>query len=125
MRPWLQKILPVVLVALAIQMLAQIETCWAAARAISDPLQSSTICHNVVNNAPAGSDQGDNSDHDNGCAICCALNANASTGIPPLVALGIPLRREVEAVPMVYEGPALSAGRGGSNFLARAPPQTI
>jgi hypothetical protein len=124
MRRWLQKILPVVLAALAIQMLAQMEACWAAALAVSDPLASSPICHSSVNSAPAGSDQGDNPGHDDGCAMCCVLNASAS-GAPPLVTLATPLRREVEAVLMVYDGPDLSAGRVGSNSLARAPPQAI
>jgi hypothetical protein len=38
MRSRLQKFLPVVLIALAVQVLAPIAACWAAAIAMSDPL---------------------------------------------------------------------------------------
>jgi len=125
MRRRLQKFLPVVLTALALQMLAQIGVCWAAARAASDPLASLSICHSSADTAvPTGSDQGNDS-HDGSCAICCVLNASASIDTPQQATLITPLYREVEAVLWSYECPGLFSTRIGSNFQARGPPQAI
>jgi hypothetical protein len=124
MRRRLQKFLPVVLTALAVQMLAQVGACWAAALAVHDPLVSLPICHGSAE-APAGSDQGNNSGHDDSCAICCVLNASASIDTPRQATLVTPLYPEVEAVPRAYECPGLFPARIGSNSLARGPPQAI
>ena len=121
----LQKFLPVVLTALVVQMLAQIGVCWAAARAVSDPLASLPICHSSADAVPAGSDQGNDSGHDGSCAICCVLNASASIDTPRQATLMTPLHREVEVVLRGYECPGLFAARIGSNFLARGPPLAI
>jgi len=43
----LRKYLPIVLMALAVQILAPIATCWAAAIAVSDPLHEAFICHDT------------------------------------------------------------------------------
>ena len=43
MRRRLQKFLPIVLLALMVQILAPIGACWAAAVAVSDPLGSAVI----------------------------------------------------------------------------------
>jgi Protein of unknown function (DUF2946) len=119
----LQKFLPIVLIALAVQMLVQIGACWAAARAVSDPLASLPICHSSADAVPADSDQGDDSGHDGSCAICCVLNASASIHTPPQATLMTPLHREVEAVRRGYGCRGLFAAPIGSNFLARGPPQ--
>lgn len=123
MRRRLRKFLPVILTALVIQMLAQIGACWAAALAVSDPLASFPICHSVVDVAPAGSHQGNDTEHD--CASCCVLSASVSFDTPRLTALVMPLHREVEAVLRGYERLGLRAVRTGSNSFARGPPQTI
>ena len=126
MRRRLRKFLPVVLTALALQMLAQIGVCWAAARAASDPLASLSICHSSTDAAvPTGSDQGNDSNHDGSCAICCVLAASASIDTPGQATLMRPLHREVEAVLWGYECPGLFSARIGSNFQARGPPQAI
>jgi hypothetical protein len=125
MRRRLQKFLPVVLTALAIQMLAQIGACWAAASSVSDPFASLPICHSSADVIPAGSDQGNDSGHDGSCAICCVLNASASIDTPRQATLMTPLHPDVEAVLRGYDCPGLFSARIGSNFLARGPPQAI
>ena len=45
MRRRLRKFLPIVLVALVVQILAPIAACWAASIATSDPLLGAAICH--------------------------------------------------------------------------------
>jgi hypothetical protein len=120
-----QRFLPVVLIALAIQMLAQIGACWASALAVADPLAAFPICHSSAGPAPAGPDQGDHSGHDGSCDLCCVVHASTSIDTPQAVMSVMPLHREVEAVLRGYEFRGLPAARIGSNSLARGPPQAI
>ncbi len=125
MRRRLQRFLPVVLTALAIQITAQIGACWAVALAFADPLASFPICHSTSDVIPAGSHHGNDTDHDGSCAACCVLNASASIDTPRLTTFTMPLHREVEAVLRGYERLGPLAVRTGSNSFARGPPQTI
>jgi hypothetical protein len=97
MRRRLRKFLPVLLTALAAQMLAQIGACWAAALAVPDPLASLPICHGSAQAAPAGSDQGSDSGQDGSCAMCCVLNASASIDTPRQATLVTPLYLRVKS----------------------------
>ena len=45
---WLKKFLPIVLIALMVQIFAPIGACWAASIAASDPLAGAVICHGAV-----------------------------------------------------------------------------
>ncbi len=120
MRRRLQKFLPIVLLALAVQILAPIAACWAAAIAASDPLQSAGICHDS-----AGSGQSDQSGapgaHDGACSICCATHAGAAIDAPKTAA--IVLGRAPQRVVWQNAALHLSPSRTGSNAQARAPPQ--
>jgi hypothetical protein len=61
MRRRLRKFLPIVMLAVAVQILAPIAACWAASIAASDPLGSALgsafICHDNAASAPAQSDR--------------------------------------------------------------------
>ena len=124
MRRRLQKFLPVVLIALVVQILAPIGACWAAALALSDPLGAADICHSG-GSASGETDQGQGTDHDGGCPICCVLQASVSLDTPRPVTLAKPSLRSLVGVLTGYEAPVLSAVRIGSNSLARGPPQAI
>ena len=121
MRARLQKFLPLVLLALVMQVLAPIAACWAAGQAVADPLSAAVICHSA-------SEQGGQNDpgaplvQAGACGLCCLAQATASFDSPPQAALPIPYRhaervvwREADAVIFIF--------RGGSNAQARAPPQ--
>jgi len=127
MRRRLQKFLPIVLIALAVQILAPIAAYWAAGIAASDPLGSvlgsASICHDNSASAPAQSDQGgDHRTHNGACAICCIAQAAAAIDTPQHAAVTAP-HREPERVVWRDQAPDLSAARTGSNAQARAPPQ--
>src|ERR1700761_5211066 len=97
MRARLQKFLPLVLLALAMQVLAPIAACLAAGQAVADPLSAAIICHSA-------SEQGDPSDqtaptaHGAACALCCLAQANASLDSPSHLALAIPFRHAERVV---------------------------
>lgn len=121
MRRRLQKFLPIVLIALAMQVLAPIAACWATSIAASDPLGPGEICHSTAASTPAQSDQtGGHRAHDGACSICCVVHAGASIETPQ-VAVITPYREHARLV-WPDRTPDLSASRGSSNAQARGPP---
>ncbi|MGE5157294.1 MAG: DUF2946 domain-containing protein [Gemmatimonas sp.] len=125
MRRRLQRFLPIVLMALAVQILAPIAACWATAVVASDPLQSAEICHNVPSPTSGQDDQsGGQPAHDGACAICCALQAIPSIDTPQQIALAVPSRQTAFVV-WASPAPRLSLSRLGSNKQARAPPLPV
>jgi hypothetical protein len=121
MRRQLQKFLPIVLIALAVQILAPIAASWAAAIASSDPLQAAEICHNLPESSGQPDQGGDPHAHDGACLICCAVQASAAIDTPEQIHLAVPYR---QITPVVWTTAArdVAPERPGSNTQARAPP---
>jgi Protein of unknown function (DUF2946) len=122
MRRRFQKFLPIVLIALMVQIFAPIGACWAAAMAASDPLATAEICHDSGTAAgQAGDQSGEHRGHGSACAICCLASAGVSIDTPPLAAVAHPYR---ETARVVWHDQAadLAVFPAGSNAQARAPP---
>jgi hypothetical protein len=121
MRWRLRKFLPIVLIAVTVQVFAPIAACWAASFAASDPLHAAAICHD---NAASGSGQTDQSHqpraHDGCCSICSVAHSGAPVATPQL-AVAIPCRQPVALV-WLDRTPDLVGSRTGSQAQARAPP---
>jgi hypothetical protein len=121
MRRRLRKFLPIVMLALAVQIFAPIAACWAASIASSDPLHAAVICHDDS----AGSGQTDQSGqpraHD-GCCSICSVAHSAAPAATPQAAVAAPY---VHAARVVWRdcAPDLLGSRTGSHAQARAPPQ--
>ncbi|WP_426615902.1 DUF2946 family protein [Bradyrhizobium sp. McL0616] len=122
MRARLQKFLPVVLLALAMQVLAPIAACWAAGQAVADPLSAAVICHSVSEQGGAN-DQGTPTAHAGACALCCLTQANASFDSPPHAALSIQFRH-AERVVWHDADASVVVTHKGSSAQARGPPQS-
>lgn len=122
MRRRFQRYLPVVLIALMVQIFAPIGACWAAAIAASDPLATAEICHDGGAAGQAGDQTGgEHRDHGNACAICCLASAGVSIDTPTLAAVAHPYR-ETARVVWHEQAADLAVFRAGSNAQARAPP---
>jgi len=123
MRRRLQKYIPIVLIALMVQVLAPVAACLAVAIAASDPLRIAEICHDSASVAVGqqGDQNGPRSEHGSGCSVCCLASANASIDTPSPVALGAPYR-ETARVAWHEQAVDLSMFRVGSNAQARGPP---
>jgi hypothetical protein len=121
MRRRLRKFLPIVLVALAVQILAPIAACWAAVVAVSDPLHAAVICHDDGTQAGNSADQtGGHRAHDGACSLCCAVHAGASLDAPQ-TAVAVPYRQPLQ-VDWREVAPELLGSQAGSHAQARAPP---
>jgi DUF2946 family protein len=116
----LEKFLPIVLMALMVQILAPIGACWAAAIAASDPLQAE-ICHTDLGQGSSGDQGGQHSSHDGACAICCAVQASVTLDTPQTATVVAPNRYSLAVIWHDY-APALSAADIRSHAQARAPP---
>jgi hypothetical protein len=116
------RFLPIVWIALAVQILAPIAATWAVAMAAADPLQAAEICH-TVSGASSGQSEhsGGQPVHHGACAICCVVQANTSIDAPQQAAFTVP---HVQATHVAWTVAAmdLSPFRAGSNTQARAPP---
>ena len=80
MRRRLKNFLPIVLIALAVQIVAPIAACWAAGIAASDPLSAAVICHGKGGAAAASQD--DQTGAQGVQRGCCALCGVLHTGAP-------------------------------------------
>jgi hypothetical protein len=122
MRARLQKFLPIVLLALVMQVLAPIAACLAAGQAVADPLFAGTICHSGGGQGGQNDQTGSPTAHAGACALCCLAQASVSLDSSPQIALAIPVRRAERVVWRAADASAVSAYRG-SGAQARAPPR--
>jgi len=118
MRQRLQAFLPIVLIALMVQILAPIGVAWAAAAVASDPLAGAEICHNRAD-SPSPNDPHGARDHE-ACALCCAA-APAAFDTPGATAVAAPLRTQTGVVWSARIARS-SVARSVSNTQARGPP---
>ena len=121
MRRRLWKFLPIVLMALAVQVLAPIGACWAASIAASDPLHAAPICSGGAASATDQTGQtGQHRAHDGACAMCCVAHAGASLDTPK--ATFATLIRQSERLVWLDAATDPSSSRIGWHAQARAPP---
>jgi hypothetical protein len=125
MRRRLRKFLPIVLIALAVQIFAPIGACWAASIAASDPLPTAVICHSDTGPAQGHTGQtdptGQHRAHDGCCSVCSVLHTGAPVDTPQ-AAVTTPSHQPEQVV--WFDSVAdLLGSRTGSHAQARAPPQ--
>jgi hypothetical protein len=121
MRRRLKNFLPIVLIALVVQIFAPIGACWAVSIAASDPLAGAVICHGNAASVPGQSDQTGHRAHDGSCSVCSVLQTGAPVDVPQ-TAEAIALERHPERVVWLDFAPGLSGSGAGSHAQARAPP---
>jgi hypothetical protein len=98
MRARLQKFLPLVLLALVMQVLAPIAACLAAGQTVADPLSAAVICHSTSEQGGLNDPAGTPVAHAGACALCCLAQANASLDSAPQPALSVPFRHAERVV---------------------------
>jgi hypothetical protein len=116
----LKKFLPIVLVALVVQIFAPIGACWAASIAASDPLAGAVICHGNGTPGAGQTDQTGHRAHDGCCSVCSVLQTGAPVDVPQIAAIAVD--RVAERVAWLDFAFRLTNARAGSHAQARAPP---
>src|ERR1700738_3923913 len=121
MRRRVRKLLPIVLIALAGQILAPIAACWAAGIAASDPLQGAVICHdNAASTSGPVDESGQPPAHDGCCSVCSVAHGGAPLDTPQ-TAIAAPYGAATRVV-WLDRAPDPAGSRAGSHAQARAPP---
>ena len=122
MRRRVGKFLPIVLIALMVQIFAPVGATWAASIAASDPLHAAVICHGDAAPATHQTDQsGQPRAHEGCCSVCSALHSGAPVDAPQIA--GATSYRPFLRVVWHDSTPELFGARTGSHAQARAPPQ--
>jgi len=120
MRRRLKNFLPIVLIALVVQIFAPIGACWAASIAASDPLAGAVICHGNGGQGAGQADQINHRAHDGCCSVCSVLQTGAPVDVPHIAVIDV--ERVAERVAWLDFAFRLTNARAGSHAQARAPP---
>jgi hypothetical protein len=121
MRRRLQKFLPIVLIAVLVQIFAPIGATWAASIAASDPLHAAAICHGNAGSTSSQTDQsGQHRAHDDCCSVCSVVHTGGPVDAQQ-AAVTTPWRHAAR-VTWLDASPDLFGSRAGSHAQARAPP---
>ncbi len=120
MRRRLGRLLPIIMLALLVQLVAPVGACWAAAIAVSDPLHSAAICSAVDDANPV--DPGNVHHKRDGCCSACVNHTGAPLA-DPVAMISAPERHAYRVAWRAYEPDAM-ATRAASHAQARAPPFT-
>jgi hypothetical protein len=121
MRRRLGKFLPIVLIAVLVQIFAPIGATWAASIAASDPLHAAVICHgNTASTHNQSGQSGQPRAHDGCCSVCSVAHTGAPVDTPH-AAFTTPARY-AERVVWLDAAPDLFRSRAGAHAQARAPP---
>jgi hypothetical protein len=123
MRRRLETFIPIVLLAVLVQLLAPIAAFRVVAYATSDPLYMASVCTDMEAASDAQSTP-DKTQHSHGdcCAFCGAGHAVAvALDAPPLIF--VTLQRQYQRISWLESADPMPAVRTGSNAQARAPPQ--
>jgi hypothetical protein len=121
MRRRLEVFVPIVLLAVLVQLIAPIGAFRAVAHAVSDPLAMASIClemtaaerQTMPSQAPDA--------HADCCAFCAAGHGGSAAIDPPAPVFAI-LQRQYQRVVWLEAIHGMSTPRVGSNTQARAPP---
>ncbi|MGY3546771.1 hypothetical protein ACVWZ4_002165 [Bradyrhizobium sp. USDA 4472] len=121
MRRRLKNFLPIVLIALLVQIFAPIGACWAASFTASDPVADAIICHGGPTDGAGQDDQTGHRAHDGCCAACSVLQTGAPIDTPQ-ISSAIVIDRPTSQVAWQDFALGASGSRTASEAQARAPP---
>ena len=122
MRRRLEGFVPIVLLAILVQLLAPIAAFRVVAYATNDPLYMASICAEMASSSDAKTAPARTQHAHECCAFCGAGHAVAVAIDPPPV-IFVTLQRQFQRISWLEAAEPMPAIRVGSNTQARAPPQ--
>ncbi|WP_291686291.1 DUF2946 family protein [Bradyrhizobium sp.] len=123
MRRRLELLIPIVLLAITVQLFAPIAAFRAFAYAVNDPLYMASICSDMgaatddAQMAPARTQH-----HNGDCCAFCAGGHGGGTALQPPPLVFVTLQRQYQRLSWLEAADPMPAVRVGSNAQARAPP---
>jgi hypothetical protein len=123
MRRRLEIFVPIVLLAVLVQLIAPIAAFRVVANAVSDPLYMASICTGMTASADASRSTPSPTHPDANCCAFCGVAVAVAVAIDPPPVAFVTLHRQYQLVAWLEAADRLPAHRVGSNAQARAPPQ--
>jgi hypothetical protein len=123
MRRRLELFIPIVVLAVLVQLIAPIAAFRVVAYATSDPLYLASICTETASSPASQQTAPAKTQHDHGecCAFCGAGHSAAiAFASPPLIF--VTLQRQYQQISWLEAAEPMPTVRVGSNAQARAPP---
>ena len=122
MRRRLEIFIPIVVLAVLVQLLAPIAAFRVVAYATTDPLYLATLCSGMTSASDTQTDPaGTPHRHGDCCAYCVGSHGGAVPVDPPPL-IFVSLQRRYQQISWLEATEAIPAIRIGSNTQARAPP---
>ncbi len=123
MRRRLELLIPIVLLAILVQLFAPIAAFRAFANAVNDPLYMTSICSEMGAASDDGQTAPAGTPHHNGdCCAFCAAGHGGGAALQPPPLIFVSLQRQYQRVSWLEAADRLPSARTGSNAQARAPP---
>lgn len=123
MRRRLEAFIPIVLLAVLVQLFAPIAAFRAFAVAADDPLYMATMCSDMSSSADIQTAP-EKTQHNHGeCCAFCAGGHGGSIAVDPPLPILVSLQRQYQLVFWLEAADRTSTVRIGSNAQARAPPR--
>ena len=122
MRRRLEIFIPIVLLAVLVQLIAPIAAFRVVANVVSDPLYMASICSGMTASVDASQPDSVPMQHGAKCCAFCGVGSAVVAAIDPPPAGFITLHRQYQLVAWLESAEPLPAVRAGSNAQARAPP---
>ena len=126
MRRRLELLIPIVMLAILVQLFAPIAAFRAFAYAASDPLSMAMICSDMAAGADDAQTAPGKSQHERGdCCAFCASGHGGATALAPPPPIFVTLQRQYQRLSWLEAAELLPTARIGSNAQARAPPLSL
>jgi hypothetical protein len=122
MRRRLEALVPIVLLAVLVQLMAPIAAFRMVADAATDPLSMASICSGMTSSPDAQPVPDTQHSHADCCAFCGAGHGGGIAVDPP-PPIFVSLHRHYQRVSWLEAADVMPTVRVGSNTQARAPPQ--
>jgi hypothetical protein len=122
MRRRLEAIIPILLLAIVVQLMAPIAAFRAVAYAASDPIHMASICSGMASSEDGQTSPPMTEHSQGGCCAFCAAGHSGGVAINPPPVIFVTLQRLYQRVSWLEAAEAMPSVRVGSNAQARAPP---
>jgi hypothetical protein len=122
MRRRLEVFIPIVVLAVLVQLMAPIAAFRVVAYATTDPLYLASICSGMTSASDAQTDPAKTQHHQGDCCAYCVGNHGGATAVYPPPPILVSLQRAYQQISWLEAAETMPVLRAGSSAQARAPP---
>jgi hypothetical protein len=118
----LEVFIPIVMLAVLVQLMAPIAAFRVVAYATTDPLYLASICSGMTSASDTQTDPAGTQHHHGDCCAYCVGSHGGAVAVDPPPLIFVTLQRLYQRISWLEAAVSIPAIRVGSNAQARAPP---